>query len=195
MAIDTMAKALGIALSLYPSTRSWSRDEVALTIEQYALRLTDLEPEVVLAAIEHIGGEWFPALAHVRATAAKLIAGQVGTTPADAWQQVTDAIRKYGAFCAYTNQVEAGMTARDGMPGAIEDGVAQAVVSAIGWNVLCTSENPTADRARFLELYAQKREGVIEMARLTPAAQQVVGRLAVAAGAGTMKQLMNGAKR
>jgi len=183
---------LGLLMARYPSTRSWSRDEIALTVEQYALGLADLDPAVVTAAFEHIGGEWFPALPRVREAVAQITAGQVGQTPADAWQQVLDAIRKVGAFGGYTNQVEAGMSARDGMPGVIADPLTQAVVSAIGWNTLCLSDNPTADRARFLEMYAQKRVSAVELAKLTPASRQVVQRLTVAAGAGALKQLMNG---
>lgn len=192
MGAKQMAMTLGLLLARYPSTRSWARDEIALTIEQYALGLADVTPEVVMAAFEHVGGEWWPALHRVREAVAQITAGQVGQTPADAWQQVLDAIRKVGAFGGYTNQIEAGMNARDGMPGAITDPLTQAVVSALGWNVLCLSENPTADRARFLEMYAQKRASAVELAKLTPASRQVVEQLRVTAGGGTLKQLMNG---
>lgn len=192
MGAKQIAMTLGLLLARYPSTRSWAADEIALTVEQYALGLSDVAPEVVMAAFEHVGGEWWPALHRVREAVAQITAGQVGSTAVDAWQQVTDAIRRYGTFCRYNDQVDAGMNARDGMPGAIEDPVAQAVVSAIGWNVLCTSDNPTADRARFLDLYEQKRSGAIEHAKLTPAARQVVQQLRIAAGAGSLKQLMNG---
>ncbi len=185
-----VAKAIGIALSWYPSTRSWSADEIALTVEQYAGALADLDPKVVLAAIESIGGEWFPALPHVREAAARMQVGQFGMGAVEGWTQVMDAIRKHGAYHGYTTQVEVGMNSRDGLPGAIEDPVAQTVVSALGWNTLCMSENPTADRARFLELYEQKRESVVDRAKLTPSAREVVDRLRVAAGAGSLKQLM-----
>lgn len=171
---EQVAKVLAVAMLGYPSLKAQPADELARLIEYYAAKLDDFPAEIIAAAVDVCGGEWFPSAHKIREACARLSAGQLAKTPAlEAWEAVMIAVRKYGAYCGYTNQTEAGMTPRSGMPGAINDPIAQAVVDALGWNTLCQGDSVASERARFVEMYEQKRESVVEFLRLTPAARDI----------------------
>lgn len=83
-----------------------------------------------------------------------------------AWGMVCKAIRQYG----YYRQAEAMQS----LPAEI-----QSVVTSMGWQTLCESENEIADRAHFTKAYEamQKREKQIAMAGNLLHSMQEVNRL------------------
>lgn len=89
-----------------------------------------------------------PTVAELRTLAAEICNGPEKDW-GEAWKEATDAIRKYG----YYNPAQA--------LGSLNS-LTRTCVERIGWESLCKSENPAADRANFRMIYeteiARKKE-------------------------------------
>lgn len=128
-----------ILLAAYASTVSRLSDEIQKAQAMiYRRMLADLEYPLANAAVERLLAtcKFMPSIAEIREAALSTAHGEV-RPGADAWGDVLKAVSKTGAR---------------GTP-VFADPVVAKCVESLGWQNICLSENATADRARFIELY------------------------------------------
>ena len=114
--------------------------------DKYAMKvwyrmLGDLESDVVENAVcEHIGTSPFPpSIAEIREKCTARLSPMV-TDWGEAWEEVQRAIRKYGRY--REEEALASMTR-----------MTEVAVRRMGFQNLCSSDNPVADRAHFQRMY------------------------------------------
>lgn len=105
--------------------------------------LKDIDYKILTLALNKwvLTNKWPPTIAEMRQQAAEICAGE---TPdwGEGWQQVQKAIRYYGQY-------------REQEALATMDEITQQVVKRLGFRELCLSENTTADRANFRDIFAE----------------------------------------
>ena len=79
-------------------------------------------------------------------------------TPEEAWGEIQNRIRSVGYV---------------GTPSWSHPVIGEMVRGMGGWQQLCASETPLADRAHFLKMYASRVERSQEVASLTPGARRI----------------------
>ncbi len=130
-------KLVAMIFAAFPGTRS-----SPATAEIYERMLLDQDSAIAAAAVERLlaTSKFMPTIAEVRE--ACLVVG-IGDTKqgGEAWGDVLRLIGRYGAYRAPGSDFE------------IADPIALRCVQALGWQQLCASDEPTADRARFIDLY------------------------------------------
>ena len=101
--------------------------------------LRDIDGELLrAAALQHVAtSKWFPTVAELREAAANIVNPDHHMTAMEAWGEVVAQIRSVGSY---------------GRP-QFSNPLIHKMVSDMGWNNLCTSEMPGADRARFIDGY------------------------------------------
>jgi hypothetical protein len=111
-------------------------------VDAYAALLADLDYARCNAAVRVLlqSKNWIPAVADIRKVVLELERGPVRPS-GEAWGEVLKAIGRYGAWRT------------PGVDFQFSDPEVARCVNALGWKVLCLSEDQTADRARFIELY------------------------------------------
>lgn len=110
------------------------------TIKVYQIGLADIDPQLLQAAVlQHIAtSKWFPTIAELRQRVVEERLTAAGHLSApEAWSLVMRQVRSVGHWRV------------PDVPPAVR----KAIDASGGWRQLCLSENPTADRARFLEAY------------------------------------------
>lgn len=132
-------KLVAVMVAAHPSSKV-SEESIAV----YARMLADLDYPAANAAVEQLlaTSKWMPTVAEIRERVVSLHAGEV-RAGGEAWGSVLKAIRGAGRYRI------------PGADFAFIDPVTAECVAAMSWVELCDSENPTADRARFIELYDQ----------------------------------------
>lgn len=140
------AKLVTVMLSAVPSNRVDPRS-VPSMIDAYADLLGDLTYEQCNAALRVLlqTRTWLPSVADIRSTALEMKRGP-RRAGGDAWGGVLRAISAEGVY------------RRPGVDFSFADPVTARCVAAFGWENLCNSELPQADRARFIELYDKLAE-------------------------------------
>lgn len=133
-------KLVTVLLGAFPQSRT-----SAQTPQVYERMLSDLDYPAANAAIERLlaTARFMPTIAEIRETTLAIAVGEQ-KPGGEAWGEVCRLISRYGA-----RRYDVGWKA------PITDPVAVKCVDALGWTNLCDSENQTADRARFIELYDQ----------------------------------------
>lgn len=132
--------------SAYPASKIMADDA---SMEFWYRMLADLNGKVVENAVmEHISTSVYPPnIAEIRKLCMERCKPPVLSFD-EAWGVVQRAMSEYG--CYHPQEAFALM-----------DDLTVSVVKNLGWNRLCQSENPTADRANFREAYeAKAREAV-----------------------------------
>lgn len=126
----------------------------AQATELWYMELNDIPYNVAMMALrEHVHtSKWSPSISELRERAAEI---QNGESPdwGEGWATVQQAIRRKGM---YREQ-----EALESM-----DEITRATVERLGYQSLCLSENPVADRARFRDIFEQvsqrkKRESLL----------------------------------
>jgi hypothetical protein len=143
-------RTLSVLAAAYPTF-----DLKPETIKVYVRLLEDLPDSLIeQAAIAHIASStFFPTVAELRKAALVLLDGQNPLpTALEAWSEVEEQVRRTGYL---------------GKP-SFSNPLITRTVSAIGWQNICRSENPVADRAHFLNGYAQLCERERNQMRLLP---------------------------
>jgi len=128
-------------LAAYPAQRSrMSAEDVQGMVAAYAEGLADLSIEVVIEAFRRVmrTARFIPTIAELRDAATTVVHGE-RKAGGEAWGDVQRLIRSHGA--------------RRPPDYAAVDPLVAAAIQAFGWRDLCLSEDQTADRARFIELY------------------------------------------
>lgn len=131
--------AITMALAVLPQhARNLDAAAIAATAKGWAWILDDLDASTVLAALKRrlATSKWLPTPAEIRAIVDEERHGR-RRPGGDAWGDVL---------------AEVSRTGRYRVPQFADPIVARAAV-ALKWVELCDSENTTADRARFIDLY------------------------------------------
>lgn len=145
-------QAIAIAIAACPQhALKLSQDDIRAMARAWAMLLEDLTSAEVMAALKRYlaMSKWLPAPADLRAIASEARVGRA-RPGADAWEDVRKAIGAIGYYRTPT----------------FDDPLVARAVAALGWRELCLSENATADRARFVELYAQYAKSAAEDAAI-----------------------------
>ena len=138
-------RLVAVLVSAYPQQGAkLDAERVRLMIDTFAALLGDLGYEQANAALTVLiqTRTWMPSVAEIRGAALELARGAV-RPGGEAWGGVLRAIAAEGAYRS------------PGSDFAFADPITAHCVAALGWQNLCSSENPVADRARFIELYDQ----------------------------------------
>ena len=166
-----------------------SDETMEAQVQLYHRMLCDLDLcDLEAVALRHMAeSQWFPKISELRKAAARLTHPEA-LDPAEAWEQVCKAIPRYGATIAGTDGA--------GIP-PFDDPLTAVVVRQFGWNNLCFSDNPVADRARFIEAYERQATRSYQRAALPAGLQN--GALSGARRvdqltAGVVKQLSGGSR-
>lgn len=124
----------------------------------------DLLKAAALRFIENNVYPRIPTPGELRQYAAEIVTQAQGLPPgSEAWGEVTRALRYTGSW---------------GNPSWDNALIAQAVQDVGGWLYLCTSENPAADRARFIAAYDERLKRRTQDMMQLPASAQYRERLA-----------------
>lgn len=83
--------------------------------------------------------KWSPSIADIREMASGIIHGEIPDW-GEAWQEVTNAMRRFGSY--RPNEALASLSP-----------LTRKATERIGFNNLCMSENPSAERANFRMIY------------------------------------------
>lgn len=137
-----------LLLASYPTQRQrMSREDSSAMTRAYANGLSDLDAETARAAVSALvlTEQWIPTIAAIRAKAAELTQGRA-RTGAEAWGDVSDAMRRYGSHRA------------PGVDFQFADPLVAQVVKRFGWRDLCASDVPGVDRAQFERAYNELAE-------------------------------------
>lgn len=134
----------------------------------YIATLADIDGDLLKAAtlrfIENNVYPRIPTPGELRQFAAEIVTQAQGLpSGAAAWGEVTHQLRYVGSW---------------GTPGWSTPLIADAVQDVGGWMYLCMSENPPADRARFIAAYDERLKRRTQDMMQLPASEQYRSRLA-----------------
>lgn len=137
-------------------------------IQAYIATLADIDGDLLKAAtLRFIERNVYPRIAtpgELRQYAAEIVTQAQGLPAAtEAWGEVMHQLRYVGSW---------------GAPSWTTPLIAQAVADVGGWLSLCMTENITADRARFIATYDERRRRHTEDMMQLPASEQYRARLA-----------------
>ena len=139
-------KLIGAA---YPTQRQrMSHEDVRAMAAVYTAGLLDLDFERVRAAVDRLvkGSRFMPTIAEIREAAVDVVRGP-RAPGGEAWGRCLAMIRRYGSH------------RHPGVDFAVDDPALLSTIGSLGWLDLCQSNNPHADRARFIELYDELAKG------------------------------------
>lgn len=129
----------------------------------WTMILEDIPAELLgIAAKEWCSKDdpFFPSVGQIRTGALDLIATDADRiTAADAWDEICRAFRSVG----HTRSPEWS-----------HPDIGRAVQGVGGWRYLCTSDNPMADRARFMDTFKVYRRRAETDRRMLPATREFV---------------------
>lgn len=144
----------------------------AQALELWYNQLNDIPYNVANATLYKwvATNKWSPSIADIREQATILVNG----SPKDwgaAWDEVQQAIRHYGSWNAEK---------------ALEslDDITRATVKRIGFYNLCTSENPTADRANFRIIYEEIEKRQRTEQQIPPKLKALINNITLQIGEG-----------
>lgn len=174
---ETFQKAWKVLAASYPNAPHISNRE---TIMVYERALGDIPAELLTAAVMTVVAKstFFPSIAEIRDAAFAAIERESGLpTATEAWGAVCEAVRAIGIY---------------GTPRWKYQQTAEAVRAVGGWESICNSDNPAADRARFIEAYNAIVARARSDARQLPEVRDTIRRFE-ARRAEQAKQLIAGA--
>lgn len=140
----TIKQVLGILSAEYPDhINKLSAEQLGNLRQLYVQALADIDDETLRAtALRHImSSPWFPKVSELRDAAARITRPPT-LDPLEAWGKVLAEIRRTGYY---------------GIP-QFDDPLIAAIVKQMGWRELCSSEDGTADRARFVDAYQRQAD-------------------------------------
>jgi len=143
----------------------------AANFKAYHMILGDLDAKMLELAAKEMGRKktFFPTAGEIRKAAWALVEKANGIPSAnDAWAEVCKSFGSHGYY--------------RGAPDWSNPLIGKAIAGIGGYAALCISENPPADRARFLQAYDSYLERERDDAAMLPEVRDVVRQLA-----GTMR--------
>ena len=160
MTEDQTRDLLRLLAAAYPAQRQrMTADDVRAMAAVYAAGLADLDVERVSAAVNRLvkTSRWIPTIAEIREAAVDVAHG-ARLPGGEAWGRCIALIRRYGSH------------RWPAIDFSVDDPILLATIRSLGWLDLCQSDNPHADRARFIELYDQLAERARKEAAVAPGA-------------------------
>lgn len=152
-----------MALRTYYPKEKLLPSEQAMDLWLY--QLEDIPYDVAVAVLnEWVAlNKWSPSIADIREMATSI---RLGDMPSwgDAWEEVLKAIRQYGLYRADEAVNSLAPTA-------------QKAIKRIGFTNICLSDNLTADRANFRQIYEAIAEREKKEAQLSPSLQTRIAEL------------------
>lgn len=129
------------------------------TVAQYFRLLQNIPPDDLQAIVDQcvVECKFLPTIAEIVERHRNITGALAPETAAEQWGQVTRAMREVGYV----------QTPR------FRDPVTAKIISQWGWENLCASDTPMADRAHFLKMYQSIADRQERIDRLTPAARQI----------------------
>lgn len=148
-----IAKLVGVMAAVYPNTQV-----SAETVKVYISMLKDIPLDVLTVSVQQCmaESEFLPTIAKIREKALALSI-PVAPEPLEAWGIVLKEIQRRGFY----------RSPEFGNP------IIAKAVDCIGWQTLCSSENPVADRAHFAKVYEGLLRQAMNDARMLPPARQL----------------------
>lgn len=136
----------------FPKEKTFLETDQA--IELWYFQLKDLDFKVAEAALNKWAAtnKWSPTIADIRELATSISMGELPDW-GEAWEQLTQAIRRYGSY-------RAGEALDSLSP------LCRKTVERLGYLQLCASENIAADRANFRMIYEQLQQREKQQAQL-----------------------------
>lgn len=112
-------------------------------MELWFKQLEDIPYKVAETALNKwvATNKWSPSIADIRAQASEIVNGAIPDW-GKGWEQVENAIRRYGTY-------------REGEALESFDEITRQAVNRLGFKNICLSENPQADRANFRMIYEE----------------------------------------
>lgn len=160
---ETMKSILRMLVQAYPERFKLAADTLPIW---HRLLLDIPDVNLMAAAIRHVTeNKWPPSVAELRNAAFDAVEPE-RLTAGEAWQQVCRNIRRFGFY--------AQQEAKAAMPPLLW----RCVESLGGYDYLCRSEEPMADRAHFIRIYEQIAERERQTARMLPEVRELRARLA-----------------
>lgn len=175
---ETITKIIGVLAQFFPGFSGKQTDDGWQgMIGAYYLVLHDIDDALIERAALDLGSRarFFPAAGELRQAAFDLadLADDIPTAQ-DAWAEVTQALRRGFFYDTSKGWSEPrAPTPEDWSHPAIQ----QALDGIGGWAALRTSDNPTADRARFVEAYTVYAGRDRQARRMLPAVREAVGQI------------------
>lgn len=173
---ERIIKIMGVLHAAYPGFTFQEN-----TVEVYCEMLRDLDPDLLeQAAKAHlVTGKFFPTIAELRGAVANLIERGLNVPSAmEAWGEVID------KMCTEGNTVDFG----GGQP-EFSNSLISRVVSYLGWNLLCLTDNMIADRARFIQAYEVELSRAREDMKFLPETHAAIARVNASTVSEGIKQL------
>lgn len=135
---------LAVYKSCYPRDNMFHIPKV---VDVWFKQLEDLNYGIAMAALNKwIATEkWAPTIADIRSMYVDIVNGNDTADWSKAWEQVNKVISKYGYYRPDDAYKELGEV----------NEIAVETVRRIGYGKLCMSENQTADRANFRDIYCE----------------------------------------
>ena len=164
--LTSVTRMMGVMAAAYPGfTIS------AETIRVYGRMLADIPDKLLEGAGMDCMARcrFFPTIAEIREAAYSIKLLQSGAPSAfEAWGEVSRLMAEVGSYR---------------VPEFSHPWIATAVRQVGGWTRLCQSENSVADRARFLDAYADAQRRDARQETTMPEVRQLAARLALRPGA------------
>lgn len=152
-----MAEKMDVAQVVAMLTAAYPNFNISeITIDVYYETLKDIPADMLKAAamqaISEPGRKFAPSVGEIRGAVVEIMRKAEGTPGSyEAWQEVVEQMR---------------MTGHTGKP-IFSHPLILRTVRVFGWRELCLSENPVADRARFVEAFEQlSKKETADMAML-----------------------------
>jgi hypothetical protein len=174
---NRLLEVLGVLAAAYPNS-----NVQAETVTVFREMLGDIDPDLLeQAAKAYIATEkFFPSVSELRGKVTALIERACETPSAtEAWGEVVDKMRTVG------NTVDFGGY----QPDCFSSPIIARVVSYLGWNEICLSDNQVADRARFIQAYEVELNRAREDMKLLPETHDAIARMNANRAADGIKQL------
>jgi hypothetical protein len=137
------AKLVAVILAACPAQGSKLNEQRQLAmVDAFESLLGDIPYAAASAAVAVLlqTKPYMPAIAEIRSTVLELSGNSIAPG-GEQWGAVLEAVRRYGSYRT------------PGVDFHFNDDTTGRCVKALGWQEICLSENQTADRARFIELY------------------------------------------
>lgn len=153
--MPTIQSVLKQLFEAYPNTKNVTEGTVAMYVRQ----LAQFEPDELQAVVDQCVSDYkfLPSIAELKEAYRNMSGDLSKPTAIEAWEEVLFHFRRTGY--TGTPQFENPITAR--------------VISGMGWQQLCISQDQMADRAHFIRSYNAIAERDEKIERLTPMARQL----------------------
>ena len=152
-----------MALKTYYPRENLLPNEQAM--ELWFAQLQDIQYELAEVGLNKwvALNKWSPSISDIREMASGIAHGEFPDW-GEAWQEVTNAIRRYGSY--RPNEALASMSP-----------LTRKATERIGFNNLCMSENQSADRANFRMIYETLVEREKKDAQIPPITKMLIAQM------------------